>query len=100
MTSIKLDQDHRAKTMAVSQASVLTCITTSGLDVYTRGIDDDHQFDLLPGESMMVKEDTTLIVRIFSTQTGNAKFSAELSLDNSTAAREAHLKELKKGLQL
>ena len=100
MTAINLDQDHRSKTMAVNQASILTCVSTSGPDVYTRGIDDDHQYDLRTGESMMVKGATTLIVRIFSTQTGTAQFSAQLLLDNSAAARQAHLDNVKAKLNL
>jgi hypothetical protein len=100
MTDINLDQDHRSKTMAVSKPSILTCVNTSGPDVYTRGIDDDHQYDLRPGESMMVKESTTLIVRIFSTQTGSPQFSAQLSLDNSAAARQAHLDSVQAKLNL
>ncbi len=94
MATIKLDQDHRATTMAVTKTSILTCEKTSGPDVYTRGITDDHQHDLRVGESMVVKADTTLVVRVFSTQTGNAKFSAEVSLDASPEAKAAHLESL------
>jgi hypothetical protein len=99
MPTISLDQDHRAKTLAVTKISVLTCVSTSGRDVYTRGITDSHQTDLRPGESMLVPV-TTLTVRIFSFQTGNARFSAELSLDSSTAARAAHLESVRQTLGL
>jgi hypothetical protein len=99
MPMIELDQDRRAKTQAVTKPSILTCISTSGLDVYTRGISDDHQTDLRPGESMLVKA-STLVVRIFSTQPGNAKFSAKLSLDASVAARRAYVKSVTTSLEL
>jgi hypothetical protein len=97
--TIELDQDHRAKTQAVTKPSILTCVSTSGPDVYTRGISDDHQTDLRPGESMLVKA-STLVVRVFSTQTGDAKFSAKLSLDASAAVRRAYVKSVAASLEL
>jgi hypothetical protein len=99
MPTIDLDQDHRANTRAVTKPSILTCLSTSGPDVYTRGITDDHQTDLRPGESMVVKP-STLVVRVFSTQSGNAKFAAKLSLDNSEAARQAFLESMTTALGL
>jgi hypothetical protein len=87
MSKIELDQNRRESTRAVTKSSVLTCVSTSGPDVYTRGITGDHQTDLRPDDSMLVKPGT-LIVRIFSTQTGNAKFSAELSFENSGRRRK------------
>jgi hypothetical protein len=84
MLTIDLDQDHRAHTHAVTTTSVLKCISTSGPDVFTRGIAHDHQTDLRPGESMLV-EPGTLTTRIFSAQHGDARFSARLSLDAAAA---------------
>jgi hypothetical protein len=99
MPSIHLDQSHRATTMAVVQPSILSCLRTSGPDVHTRGIAEDHQTDLRPGESMLVKP-STLLVRIFSTQSGNAQFSADLVLDESAAARIAFLERQREALGL
>lgn len=86
MPSIKLDQDRRSFTTAVEVESVLKCLSTSGSEVYTRGIAKDHQYDLLPGESMLV-ERGTLIVRIFSkSRAKTAQYSAELSLEKAAGS--------------
>jgi hypothetical protein len=78
--TINLNQGHNSTTMAIPSDSVLTCVTTSAADVYTRGITEDHQHDLRPGESMEVKSPTTLTVRVFCERPGNAAFSAQLTL--------------------
>jgi hypothetical protein len=77
-----LDQDRRSFTTAVPNGGVLTCVKTSGDDVYTRGIvNNEKQYDLLAGESMLVDR-ATLIVRIFSkSKKKDAQFSAEMSLE-------------------
>jgi hypothetical protein len=48
---------------------------------------------------MLVKA-STLVVRVFSTQTGDAKFSAKLSLDASAAVRRAYVKSVAASLEL
>ena len=81
-TIIQLDQDRRSFTTAVPDKGILKCVRTSGDDVYTRGIiNNEKQYDLLPGESMLV-DHATLIVKIFSkSRKKNAQFSAEMSLE-------------------
>ena len=83
--TINLDQDHRSTVRAVEADSTLTCTKTSAPDVYTRGILKDEQHDLLPGESMMVKAGSTLTVRLFRKNPGDAPFSGELTLASKGA---------------
>jgi hypothetical protein len=78
--TINLDQNHRSTVRAVEADSILTCIKTSAADVYTRGVLKDEQHDLRPGESMIVKGGSTVTVRLFRTNQGDAPFSAELTL--------------------
>ena len=78
--AIKLDQDRRSMTTAVEDASVLKCLGASADDVFVRGITDEHQRDLLAGDSMHVDAGTTLTIRIFCKRPGAVKYSCELSL--------------------
>jgi hypothetical protein len=78
--TITLDQNHRSTARAVEADSTLTCTKTSADDVYTRGVLKDEQHDLRLGESMIVKGGSTVTVRLFRTDQGDAPFSAELSL--------------------
>jgi hypothetical protein len=87
--TINLDQDRRSTTMAIAADSVLECVKTSAGDVFTRGLTEDHQHDLLPGESMAVKKGATLTVRIFCKRPGDVEFSAELTLTEVPAAAAA-----------
>lgn len=100
MPTINLDQDHKVRTIAVTKTSVLTCISTSGQTVFTRGSTDTGQNDLRPGDSMVVKEGLTLVVRIFCTNPNATSFSASLTLESGTSARAAHLAAVRTMLAL
>ncbi len=79
--TFSLNQNHRSQTTAVQEKSVLTCNSVSNDQVFTRGIvDNAHQTDLRPGESMSVPDGSTLVVRIFSNDPSARAFSAELVL--------------------
>jgi hypothetical protein len=83
--TINLNQDHRSTVRAVESDSTLTCTKTSAADAYTRGILKDEQHDLLPGESMIEKAGSTVTVRLFRKNPGDAPFSAELTLTSKGA---------------
>ena len=76
--AIKLGQDRRSFTIAAEDASVLKCLGASADDVFAQGITDEHQRDLLAGDSMHVDAGTTLTVRIFCKRPGAVKCSCEL----------------------
>lgn len=82
MATINLDsQNSKSSTTAVIKDSILTCSNTSAPDVYVAGIIDNKQeHQLHTGESMAVPKMSTLIVRLFRVNPGNAPFSASLDL--------------------
>lgn len=90
---IKLDENNKSIVQAVLKQSVLTCVWTSDADVYTRGISEGKQHDLLPGYSMLVKP-SNLTVRIFSRAAGNIPYSAKLVLKDTPEAVELHMRAL------
>ena len=100
MPTIDLNQENKVKVLAITEASVLACLTTSDAAVFTRGSTDSGQNDLRPGDSMAVKDGMTLVVRIFCSDPDASEFSAHLTLENSAEARMAHLDAVREALAL
>jgi hypothetical protein len=100
MTPLELNQSEPDKRIAIVHPSILKFISASEPSLFVRGSTDSESNDLKPGDSMFVKSEVTLVIRVFCRTPEVDSYSARLELDDSKEAREAYVNALKATLGL
>ena len=86
---INLDQDHRQVVRGIVNASSVICTATSAADVYVHVITQGDTAELYKGDGTVVPKMTRTRFYVFRRNSGNAPFSATVSVTDLPAAAGA-----------